>query len=188
MKKYKEWLTNEIEIMESETSENYPHEQMVEREVVLNLINQLDEPEVLSQELPAIPRYVANWLDDNIERYRSVYSFIVSVVENFGDTIPDEVRAYAGENSDTMARAYLDDYTVAEEEPLYRALIKGRHLIYGDDPLKYWNFDPRNNSLFVGTSGYGHGIYINEMSKFEWTKLRINDSNADFVKVEELEK
>ena len=46
MKKYKEWLTNEIEIMESETSENYPHEQMVEREVVLNLINQLDEPEV----------------------------------------------------------------------------------------------------------------------------------------------
>lgn len=47
MKKYKEWLTNEIEIMESETSENYPHEQMVEREVVLNLIDQLDEPEVL---------------------------------------------------------------------------------------------------------------------------------------------
>ena len=49
MKKYKEWLTNEIEIMESETSENYPHEQMVEREVVLNLINQPDESEVLSQ-------------------------------------------------------------------------------------------------------------------------------------------
>ena len=56
MKKYKEWLTNEIEIMESETSENYPHEQMVEREVVLNLINQLDEPEVLSQE----------WISDHI--------------------------------------------------------------------------------------------------------------------------
>ena len=49
MKKYKEWLTNVIEIMESETSENYPHEQMVEREVVLNLINQPDEPEALSQ-------------------------------------------------------------------------------------------------------------------------------------------
>ena len=53
MKKYKEWLTNEIEIMESETSENYPHEQMVEREVVLNLINQLDE-----LELPMIPNKV----------------------------------------------------------------------------------------------------------------------------------
>ena len=55
MKKYKEWLTNEIEVMESETSENYPHEQMVEREVVLNLINQPDEPEALSQE----------WVDEN---------------------------------------------------------------------------------------------------------------------------
>ena len=44
MKKYKEWLKNEIENMGSETSENYPHEQMVDREEVLNLIDQLDEP------------------------------------------------------------------------------------------------------------------------------------------------
>lgn len=93
MKKDKKWLKNQIEIMGSETSDFYPHEQMVDREVVLNLINQLDEPEVLSQEwidnnvvhirglgdifeaetvenllvpkqkLPVIPRFVADWID-----------------------------------------------------------------------------------------------------------------------------
>ena len=50
----KAWLKNEIEIMGSETSENWPHEQMVDREEVLNLIDQLDELEVLS----------SDWIDD----------------------------------------------------------------------------------------------------------------------------
>ena len=63
MKKYKEWLTNEIEIMESETSEYYPHEQMVEREVVLNLIDQLDEPEV--RQIKELDSYNDELIRDN---------------------------------------------------------------------------------------------------------------------------
>ena len=50
MKRDKEWLTNQIEIMGRETSENYPPEQMVDREVVLNLIDQLDEQEKVELE------------------------------------------------------------------------------------------------------------------------------------------
>ena len=45
MRKDKKWLIDEIEAMEYETSEYYPHEPMIEREEVLNLIEQLDEPE-----------------------------------------------------------------------------------------------------------------------------------------------
>ena len=60
MKRDKEWLTNQIEIMGSETSENYPHEQMVDREEVLNLIDQLDEPEKL---------YVVELSNDHLTNY-----------------------------------------------------------------------------------------------------------------------
>ena len=86
-------------------------------------LDEFDEPEVPKQEVPVVPKHVADWLDDNIERYRSVYSFTVSVVETFGDTVPEKVRTYARENPDTMARAYLDGYTV-EKEPLYTARLK----------------------------------------------------------------
>ena len=65
MKRDKEWLKSEIEIMGSETSENHPHEQMVDREVVLNLIDQLDEPKKV-----VIPQFVADWLDgDSVTMY-----------------------------------------------------------------------------------------------------------------------
>lgn len=38
-------MKNQIEIMGSEESENYPHDQVVYRELVIKLVDQLDEPE-----------------------------------------------------------------------------------------------------------------------------------------------
>ena len=65
MKRDKAWFKNEIEIMGSETSENYPHEQMVDREEVYDLIDQLDEPEKV-----VIPQPVADWWEgDSVTMY-----------------------------------------------------------------------------------------------------------------------
>ena len=44
-----EWLKKEIEKIDVETSENFPHYDVISKNVVLYAINQLDEPEVLSQ-------------------------------------------------------------------------------------------------------------------------------------------
>ena len=224
MKKDIEWLRYKLEtlarwLMEKSefNGERLHHffETLAEIEEALDSLDQLDEPEVLSQEfidkhakyyeyighavvpvdelqnlimpkqdLPVVPKHVADWLDDNIERYRTVRSFVNSLVEFFGDTVPEKVRTYARENPDTMARAYLDGYTV-EEEPPYYALVKGHEVI--DGVLKYWNFDPRNNGLFVSAREVGRDMYIKEMSKSGWNKLGINDSNADFLKVEDVE-
>ena len=117
MKKYKEWLTNEIEIMESETSENYPHEQMVEREVVLNLINQLDEPEVLSQE----------WIDEHRKSYTMEDSVEISDLQNL--LVPKQ------EITEEQVMNWLDkndfyDHITAETV-LERAVDKGELSYYG---------------------------------------------------------
>ena len=49
VKKDIEWAIKEIEGLKTETSENYPHNKMIEKEIVLGILNRLDEPEVNSQ-------------------------------------------------------------------------------------------------------------------------------------------
>ena len=135
MRKDIEWLRNKLEYFHKLDRWNWNQcepnsgEQrhfggcLAAYEKALDFLDELDEPEVPKQDLPVVPKHVADWLDDNIERYRTVRSFINSLVEFFGDTVPEKVRAYARENPDTMAKAYLDGYTV-EKEPLYTARLK----------------------------------------------------------------
>ena len=54
--KDKEWLKEEIEKIDVETSENFPHYDVISKNVVLYAINQLDEPETLS----------LDWIDENV--------------------------------------------------------------------------------------------------------------------------
>ena len=130
--KNKEWLKNEIEIMGSETSENYPHEQMVDREVVLNLIDQLDEPE-----LPVIPQFVADYIkvskEDN-ESLNQAFAFIDDKEnkELWNWMFPT---VYEGkrENQESFARAWLDGYTI---KPPKRWVVRHK-----DDCLYFEKFD-----------------------------------------------
>ena len=77
--KNKEWLKNEIEIMGSETSENYPYEEMVGRDAVLNLIDQLDEPQAEKVE---VPDFVAEWYEEhkyNLDN--SIWAYVSSITQ-----------------------------------------------------------------------------------------------------------
>ena len=84
-----------------------------------------------------------------------------------------------------FARAWVNGYKV-EEEPLYYALFKGCELTL--DSYK-------NLGLYRGTRSpmyisYKHPLdneFVIKMSKSQWNELGINDSNANFVKVEEIE-
>ena len=82
MKKDIEWVKKEIKELMTEESQNYPHEQMVEREVVLNLIDQLDEPEVLSQE----------WIDEHINENNWID--FLAVNENEIGELVEEVKKH----------------------------------------------------------------------------------------------
>ena len=109
----KAWLTNEIEIMGSETSENYPHEQMVDREVVLNLIEQLDEPEKV-----VIPEFVADWISQ-AKKWEYSISDSMGHVTFYDDTTQyDKAMRWARYNQNIFARAWLDGYEI-EKESLY---------------------------------------------------------------------
>ena len=155
-------------------------------EEALGLLDQLDEPEVLSQELPVIPSYVAEYL----ELAKREFS-LMRVLEkaNRRDELLflkwEKEYAWISANDETFARAWLAGYKVAAEEPPYYALVKGHQFLAGD--FKYFNLDVLNNVLFVGSRTFILDRHLTEMSKSEWNKLGINDSNADFLKTEDVE-
>lgn len=147
-------------------------------------VDDLKELLVPKQELPVVPKHVADWLDDNIERYRTVRSFINSLVELFGDTVPEKVRAYARENIDTMARAYLDGYTV-EEEPLYTARLK---VITGEYVASYLRTQSVYGEKVLGIGGKDIHEAYRHLSEFTEHELKVLDIwDSDQWVVEEVE-
>ena len=181
MKKDIEWLRSKI--VDYFTIEGNGFD--VEGYEILDLINQFDEPEVLSQALPVIPKHVADW----ITQYRKVFDLYPALkrLEN-NSLMWEKVYKWYRMNTHKFVNAYLTGEYEVEKEPLYYALIKGHEIMVDDDTStsKYWNYDTFNGDLFPSNRSSRDGRFLIEMSKSEWNKLGINDSNADFVKVEEV--
>ena len=147
---------------------------------VLRMMYYPDKLEELSKELPVLPKYVAEYLEfakgdvplmrileiastrDELSKWRREYDWISA-------------------NDESFARAWLDSYMV-EDEPLYRALIKGHELI--DSAKSYWYFNKSVDGVFISNVYNKYHNLLWEMTKAEWNKVGVNDSNADFVKVE----
>lgn len=179
---------------------------------VLNIIDELDEREVLSQEeidngmvhvknlgetfevvsveslpvpkqeLPVIPKNVADW----ITKYRDIldlYPALRRLEDN--PLIWERIYEWYRMNTHKFVNAYLTGEYEMEEESLCYALVKGHELC--SDLFKYWNCKAYNSGDLLVGSKYPKASCINRMTKNNWSKIGINESNADFVKVEEAE-
>lgn len=139
---------------------------------------------VPKQELPVIPQWVA----DSIESKKKVGTRLNVAMSEFPEyKLEQELGIDEHECNELYARAWLDGYTIAseEEEPLYRALIKGHELI--DTNKIYWNYSKFDNSVFISELCRPTNYFLSEMTKDEWNKIGINELNAEFIKLEELE-
>src|SRR5690625_2997905 len=85
---------------------------------VLQKLGHLDEPEVLSQELPAIPEFVAEAIEKDKEHGYDVYDSIDLIIETNGGGLPS-ISDWVARNIDKYARAWLNGYTVEKEEKYY---------------------------------------------------------------------
>ena len=212
MKKDIEWLKKEIGTemiqLEPNRAERWSDVKYQTLRSVAQKIYQLDEPEVLSQdwirnnqerkgvhffvnvtklqnlavpkkELPVIPKYVAEW----IIRHRDIFDLYPALRRLEGNSLTwDQIYKWYRENTHKFVNAYLTGEYKVEEELLYYALIKGHEL--SSDVFKYWNCKAYNSGELLIGSKYPKASCINRMTKNNWNKLGINDSNADFVNVE----
>src|SRR5699024_417973 len=177
MKKNIEWLKSEVEKQDIILDKGY-----IYTDVLIYLIDQLDEPESLSHELPVIPKYVAEWITKHRDTF-DLYPMLKRLEKN--SSTWELTYKWYRENTHTFVNAYLTGEYEVEEEPLCYALIKGHELV--DNARVYWDYDKFDNSVFISELYSLPDSFLTEMSKSEWNELGINDSNADFVRVEEME-
>ena len=144
-----------------------------ELQLVIKKYDELHKPAV-------IPQYAAEW----IIRHRDIYDLYpaLRMLESNSMRLERTYKWYR-ENTHTFVNAYLTGEYEVEKEPLYHALIKGHEVTDGYDV--YWSCDKYDSGVFVSRLEPLHDNFITEMSKSEWNELGINDSNADFIRVEE---
>lgn len=184
MKKDKKWFIDKWTKERDKTDVHDPMYHFI-NEFIAD-VKELDEPEVLSQELPVVPKFIADFIEARKNVFRNTLQYVFRrAMENRMSELFEEEYKWVRHNSEAFARAWLDGYTV-EAEPLYYAMIKGHELL--DDVAKYWAHNKYDlEDLFISYETRDDSPIVVKNTKNHWDDLGINDSNADFIKVEEVE-
>ena len=188
MKKDIEWLKAEIDNQAIIMDKGYIH-----RGDLMYLIDRLDEPEALTQDLPVIPKYVADWWErdgDSVTLYgglqvKKKHKFdLVSIFHDkgLGDYL-SRVEDWIDENKSMFLELVNGKPYEVEEEPMYYALVKGHELMGSN--IKYWTIGIYQCGLRILERYVDQDLYSNKKTKFEWAELGVNDSNADFEEFDE---
>ena len=125
---------------------------------------------------PVVPKFVADWIEqlygqgfnsDDLLEVLFARNYNVAELRIFDWFVDDKERAVA---------AILYGYGV-EKEPLYYAKIKGWEHV--GTSSYYFGYDEDNDSLEV-TYLESNYRFAFSLTKKQWNKLGINDTNADF--------
>ena len=131
-----------------------------------------------------VPTDLGEWLQSRgIGESLTYFSTIDALYHYWESVINSPTGSFITDNKKELIEVILGTREYRIETPLYCALIKGHELVGSYDI--YWNYDKFDNSVLVGGLYPLHDNFTTEMSKEEWNKLGINDSNADFVEVGE---
>ena len=143
------------------------------------ILDDLQNLLVPKQELPVIPKFVADWVESR--DYYNVYKVLQDLSAPGSPHASKDVRNWIfrnQENVEKFVRAWLDDYEVEEEQLYYVLNSEGETMI-------------RKNDSGVGTSsGFKIKNWLNNES-YKLTEQEIKDYDPRFwpfaVKVEEVE-
>ena len=183
-----EWLKEEIWKQDIVMDKGY-----IYTDDLMSIINEVDEPEVLSQEF--IDEHEIYIHDSNrsvikavpVDRLQNLLvpkqGELETKIQELIESYKQEEDAYSNPENGWISGFIEDLKNLVEKEPLYHALIKGHELV--DGGKVYWIHDKNNDDMFISLLHSSYDSFLTEMSKAEWNKLGINDSNADFVKVDE---
>ena len=135
-------------------------------------------------EKPIIPRFVADWLEKERTSSPIHKSFPRAVdLVNHDNDWRNWANEVGGSWSRILATAWVKGYGIEQGSSLYYAKIKGWKLVGGLD--YYWGYNMRDKDFEV-IDITGDGVCTMRMAKSDWNELGINDTNADFGKVEDL--
>ena len=142
-----------------------------------------EERVVTKLETLTVPTDLGEWLKGMILGESCRYFTMIDELFHYWDsTIDSPTGSFITKNKKELIEVILGTRGYRVEAPLYQALIKGHELTDSYDV--YWNYDKFDDNVFVTRLHPLHDNFITEMSKSEWNDLGINNSNADFIRVE----
>lgn len=208
-------LRRRIKSLPKETSQYWPHEEMVELPNVLREIDQLDEPEVLSQEWIDEHAVYASSIDGVTEYYVHVDNlkelpfpkkdlpvipkYVAEWIARLRDNFDLHQALTTLENNSLTwelthkwyrmnTHKFVNAYLTGEykaEEELLYHALIKGHELVNGSEGGYWTVD--GDDFYIYNNWYDHsGDKLTKLTKYDWNNLGINEDNADFVKVEEV--
>ena len=132
-----------------------------------------------------VPTDLGEWLQSRgIGESLTYFSTIDALYHHWESIISSPTGSFIIDNKKELIEVILGTRGYRIEAPLYCALIKGHELI--DTGKVYWDYDKSNDIVLIRELYSLPDSFLTEMSKSEWNELGINDSNADFIKMEEI--
>ena len=134
-------------------------------------------------EKPFIPQFVADWIEQLYGQGFKSDDLLEALFSRNYEVAELKIFEWFTDDKEKAVTAILYGYEV-EKEPLYYARVKGCELIRHDFNKPYWTLEV--DDLFISFNGdIDNDEYHTRMTKEEWNKLGINDTNADFEVVSE---
>ena len=134
-------------------------------------------------EKPFVPQFVADWIEQLYGQGFNSDDLLEALFSRNYEVAELKIFEWFTDDKERAIIAVLYGYEI-EQEPSYYAKIKGWELIHIEAVKAYWCLDI--DDLFISTNGdLDLGEDHTKMTKTEWNEIGINDSNADFEKVEE---
>lgn len=143
----------------------------------------LKETLALTPHKPEIPEVVADWIED------AKYYNLLEEIDKLEDSLTSQnmkkerfILFWIKKNTHALFRAYLDDYVI--EQPTYYAKIKLAMMSnWANDEEDYFHtFDDSSTEVWLDREQVAL-----PKTKEQWAKSGINDTNAVFLKPEEVE-
>ena len=145
-------------------------------DVLFELMDELDEPEVLSQELPVIPKFVADFLTGK-EGYSISdlfnYNFLYDANDKIAEWLYDNDEETNKERELSLILAHYGGYTVEEEQKYVVELPNpnnqmGRH--------KNVFLNKKDGKVFIDSAS----LFVNDITKYGQFALTEEEIKKDF--------
>ena len=168
MKKDKKWLKDEV-VRIYGTRDYWSVDDL--RDEILDLINELDEPEVLSQDLPVIPKFVADWWERDVDLVTMYGGLRVKKKHKF-----DLVSKFHDKGlGDDLSR--VEDW-IDENDSAFLDLVNGKHYKVEKEKLYLVSSDENSSGFWFLCKDNDGEILIGtneDYFKAGWKELKLTE-------------
>lgn len=132
-----------------------------------------------------VPEELGAWLERiRTGDSRAYFTTIDALHQHWHATLDLPLSKFIYENKKELIEVILGSREYRIEEPLYYALVKGHELIL-DSYKNLALHKGARSPLYISYKCPLDNKFVVKMTKAEWSELGVNDSNADFARVEE---